>query len=64
MSEKHLVCDYQAHLIKKNNFVAPFYGWGSSVSRPVLLRGDSLTFTIKSTGGPGNHLIDLGKMNG
>ena len=28
------------------------------------LRGDSLLFTNKSPGGPGIHLIDLGKMKG
>ena len=29
-----------------------------------LLRGDSLLFTTKSPGGPGTHLIDLGRMKG
>ena len=28
------------------------------------LRGDSLLFTTKSPGGPGTHLIDLGRMKG
>ena len=31
----------------KNNFMAPFYGWGSTASRLEPLRGDSLLFTTK-----------------
>ena len=30
---------------KKNNFMAPFYGWGSTASRLVPLQGGSLLFT-------------------
>ena len=31
------------------NFMAPFYGWGSTASRLQLLRGGSLLFTISHT---------------
>ena len=31
----------------KKNFMAPFYGWGSTVSRLEPLRGGSLLFTTK-----------------
>ena len=30
---------------KKNNFMAPFYGWGSTTSRLEPLRGGSLLLT-------------------
>ena len=34
--------------LKKNtNFMAPFYGWGSTASRLEPLRGGSLLFTTK-----------------
>ena len=33
---------------KTQNFMAPFYGWGSTPSRLVSLRGGSLLFTTKS----------------
>ena len=49
---------------KKNNFMAPFYGWGSTASRLVPLRGDSLLFTTKFPEIPGTHFIDLGRMKG
>ena len=32
---------------KTLNFMAPFYGWGSTASRLEPLRGGSLLFTIK-----------------
>ena len=32
---------------KNNNFMVPFYGWGSTASRLELLRGSSLLFTTK-----------------
>ena len=36
--------------IKKiKNFIAPFYGWGSTASRLERLRGGSLLFTTKFT---------------
>ena len=50
--------------ILKNNFMAPFCGWGSTASRLEPLRGDSLLFTTKSPEIPGTHLIDLGTMKG
>ena len=32
--------------LKKLNFMAPFYGWGSTASRLEPLRGGSLLFTV------------------
>ena len=34
-------------LVKKKNFIAPFYGWGLTASRLELLHGGSLLFTTK-----------------
>ena len=40
----------QVKTAKKNkNFMAPFYGWGSTASRLQPLRGGSLLFTIALT---------------
>ena len=49
---------------KKTNFVAPFYGWGSTASRLEPFRGGSLLFTTKFPEISGTHFIDLGKMKG
>ena len=49
---------------KKQNFMAPFYGWGSTASRLEPLRGGSLLFTTKFPEIPGTHFIDLGRMKG
>ena len=49
---------------KKKNFMAPFYGCGSTVSRLEPLRGGSLLFTTKFTEIPGAHFTDLGRMKG
>ena len=49
---------------KKKNFMAPFYGWGSTASRLEPLRGGSLLFTTKFREVPGTHFIDLGRMKG
>ena len=51
---------------KKNfkNFMAPFYGWGSTASRLEPLRGGSLLFTTKFPEVPGTHFIDLERMKG
>ena len=49
---------------KKTNFMAPFYGWGSTASRLEPLRGGSLLFTTKFPEIPGTHFIDLGRMKG
>ena len=51
--------DYQ-----KKNFMAPFYGWGSTASRLEPLRGSSLLFTSKFPEIPGTHFIDPGRMKG
>ena len=48
----------------KKNFMAPFYGWGSTASRLVPLRGGSLLFTTKFPDIPGTHFVDLGRMKG
>ena len=50
--------------LKKKNFMAPFYGWGSTASRLEPLRGGSLLFTTKFPEVPGTHFIDLGRMKG
>ena len=34
--------------LKKKNFMAPFYGWGSTASRLEPLRGGSLLFTTNT----------------
>ena len=44
--------------------MAPFYGWGSTASKPVPLRGGSLLFTTKFPDNPGTHFINLGRMKG
>ena len=44
--------------------MVPFYEWGPTVSRLKPLQGDSLLFITRSTGIPGTHLINLGKMEG
>ena len=49
---------------KKANFMAPFYGWGSTASRLEPLRGGSLLFTTKFAEIAGTHFIDRGKMKG
>ena len=49
---------------EKKNFMAPFYGWGSTASRLEPLRGGSLLFTIQFPEIPGTHFIDLGRMKG
>ena len=52
------------NFIKKKNFMAPFYGWGSTASRLEPLRGGSLLFTTKFPEVPGTHFIDLERMKG
>ena len=44
--------------------MAPFYGWGSTASRLVPLRGGSLLFTTKFPDIPGTYFIDLRRMKG
>ena len=46
------------------NFMAPFYGWGSTASRLQPLRGGSLLFTIQFPEIPGTHFINLRRMKG
>ena len=62
----HLLFKIVINLKIKNfkNFMAPFYGWGSTTSRLEPLRGGSLLFTTKSPEIPGTHFIDLGRMKG
>ena len=55
---------FSHHLKKKKNFMAPFYGWGSTASRLEPLRGGSLLFNTKFPEIPGTHFIDLVRMNG
>ena len=42
----------------KKNFMAPFYGWGSTASRLEPLLGDSLLFTTEFTKTPGAQRYD------
>ena len=46
------------------NFMASFYGWGSTASRLEPLRGGSLLFTTKFPAISGTHFTDLGRMKG
>ena len=46
------------------NFMAPFYGWGSTTSRLVPLRGGSLLFITKFPDIPGTNVIKLRRMKG
>ena len=48
----------------KKNFMAPFYGWGSTASRLVPLGGGSLLFATKFPEISGTHFTDLGRMKG
>ena len=49
---------------EKKNFMAPFYGWGSTASRLQPLQGSSLLFTTQFPEIPGTHFIDLVRMKG
>ena len=42
--------------VVKKNFVAPFYGWGSTASRLEPLLGGSLLFNTKFSKISGTHL--------
>ena len=61
--KKHLIQLIITYYFKKN-FMAPFYGWGSTVSRLEPLPGGSLLFTTKFPEIPGTHFIDLARMKG
>ena len=64
-SSPHVLPDIlKGDLLKLLNFMAPFYGWGSTASRLEPLRGGSLLFTTKFPEVPGTHFIDLGRMKG
>ena len=43
----------------KKNFMAPFYGWGSTASRLEPLQGGSLLFITKFPEIPGTHFTNL-----
>ena len=49
---------------KTKNFMAPFYGRGSTASRLEPLRGGSLLFTTKFPEISGTYFTDLGRMKG
>ena len=55
-------CFIRCRMQKKKNFMAPFCGWGSTVSRLEPLWGGSLLFTTKFPEIPGTHFIDLRRM--
>ena len=63
-----ITCMYEAcqavSAFLKKNFMAPFYGWGSTASRLVPVRGGSLLFTTKFPDIPGTHFTDLRRMKG
>ena len=40
--------NFDLKTLLKKNFMAPFYGWGSTASRLEPLRGGSLLFTTKN----------------
>ena len=46
-------------VLKTLNFMAPFYGWGSTGSRLQPLKGSILLFTTKLPEIPGTHFINL-----
>ena len=48
--------------ISKKNFMAPFYGWGSTTSRLEPLLGGSFLFTTQFPEIPGTHFINLRRM--
>ena len=62
--EKRTIINLEMSCNKKNNFMAHFYGWGSTASRLEPLRGGSLLFTTNFPEIPGTHFIDLGRMTG
>ena len=49
-------------LLILKNFMALFYGWGSTASRLEPLRGGSLLFITKFPEIPGTHFVDLERM--
>ena len=54
------------HMLRQKtlNFMAPFYGRGSTASRLEPLQGGSLLFTTKFPEISGTHFTDLGRMKG
>ena len=46
------------------NFMAPFYGWGSTASRLEPRYVKELLFISKFPDIPGTHFTDLGRMKG
>ena len=48
----------------KKNFMAPFFGWGSTTLRLKPLRGSNLLFTTKFPEVSGTHFIDPLRMKG
>ena len=55
---------YQGKEKLLENFMAPFYGCGSTGSRLEPLQGGSLLLTTKFPKISGTHFIDLRKMTG
>ena len=53
MKLKVLEVTLNVDYLKKTNFMALFYGWGSTASRLHPLRGGSLLFTIQFPEIPG-----------
>ena len=63
-SQKHKWYIANCLNLKKQNFMAPFYGWGPTSSRLVPLQGGSLLFTTKFPDILGTQFIDLRRMKG
>ena len=55
---KCLFCIYLVLIKIKKNFMAPFYGWGSTASSVEPLWGGSLLFATKFPEIVGTHLKD------
>ena len=55
---------YQYKWEFKKNFMTPFYGWDSAVSRLQPLWGGRLLFTTRLQEIAGTHFFDLGRMKG
>ena len=54
----------EKYFLHIKNFMAPFYGWGSTASRLEPLRGGSLLFTTTFLEIPDTHFIDQQRMKG
>ena len=63
-TDRNKTLSNEAYFNDEKNFMAPFYGWGSTASRLDPLQGGSLLFTTKFPEIPGTHFMDLVRMKG